>query len=89
MLNAQTRSPPFPPITWINGRGYMPRSVLERHKADLIACAQGIAPVEPAPISPDPLVPLRQICVELGVGRRTIGRRIAEAQKAAVANAAA
>jgi hypothetical protein len=81
MLNTQTQSPPFPATAWIKGRGYIPRSALERYKAALIACAQGIAPIEPTPVNPDPLVPLKQVCAELGVGRRTIGRRIAESQK--------
>jgi hypothetical protein len=73
----------FSTVVWVKGRGYVPRSKLEKYKAFLIAHAQGVAPVEqPAPY-PDPLVPLKQVGEELGIGRRTVGRRISEARKAA------
>ena len=70
-------------VIWVKGRGYVPRSRLEQYKAILIAQAQGVAPVEPPAPYPDQFVPLKQAGKELGVGRRTIGRRILEARKAA------
>ena len=58
----------------------MCRSALNQYKAELQAFSLGIAPVPPPAIDPDPLVPLKQVCAELGVGRRTIGRRIVKSQ---------
>jgi hypothetical protein len=75
----------FPAVTWVRGRGYVLRSALNQYKAELQAAALGVAPVAPQRVEPDPLVPLKQVSAELGVGRRTIGRRILEAQKATVA----
>jgi hypothetical protein len=72
--------PRFPNVTWLKGRGYVLRSDLDRYKAELQASALGVAPVYPPRLSPDPFVPLKAVGAELGVGRRTIGRRIAEAQ---------
>lgn len=73
----------FSTVIWVKGRGYVPRSRLEQYKNVLIAQAQGVAPVEPPAAYPDPLVPLRQVGEELGIGRRIVGRRILEARKAA------
>jgi hypothetical protein len=74
-------SPPcFPKVVWQKGRGYVLRSALNRYKAELTAAALGVAPVSPSPVEPDPLVPLKAVSEELGVGRRTIGRRIAESR---------
>jgi hypothetical protein len=79
----QALTPPqFPEIGWIKGRGYIQRSALDSYKAELLAFAQGVPPVCQPPIQPDPLVPLKQVCAELGVGRRTVGRRIAESKPA-------
>jgi hypothetical protein len=80
---AQRNEPRFPDVIWQKGRGYVLRSALNRYKSQLQAQALGLAPVEPWPIDPDPLVPLKQVSAELGVGRRTIGRRIAETAQAA------
>jgi hypothetical protein len=76
--------PKLPPVTFFKGRGYMLRSALNQYKAELQAFALGVAPVyspDPDP-DPDPFVPLKQVAAELGVGRRTIGRRIVETRAA-------
>jgi hypothetical protein len=79
--NAQHQPKPrFARVIWQNGRGYVLRSELNRYKAELTAAALGVAPVYPPRVDPDPLVPLKAVCEELGVGRRTIGRRIAESR---------
>jgi hypothetical protein len=75
--------PRFPDVVFFKGRGYMLRSDLDRYKSELQAFALGVAPVAPLRINPDPLVPLKAVSAELGVGRRTIGRRIAESQRVA------
>jgi hypothetical protein len=75
--------PIFPNVVWLKGRGYVVRSDLDEYKAELQAFALGVAPIKPPRIEPDPLVPLKAVSAELGVGRRTIGRRIVEAQAAA------
>jgi hypothetical protein len=62
--------PRFRTVMWIKGRGYMQRSALDAYKAELQAFALGVPPVYQPPIKPDLLVPLKQVCVELGVGRR-------------------
>jgi hypothetical protein len=72
----------FCTITWVNGRGYVLRSELNRYKADLMAAVLSVAPRYLAAPDPDPLVPLKAVAAELGVGRRTIGRRIAESRSA-------
>ena len=73
--------PRFPSVIWIKQRGYIQRSALDAYTAELRAFALGVPPVYQPPIKPDLLVPLKQVCVELGVGRRTIGRRIADAKR--------
>jgi hypothetical protein len=72
--------PQFPPVTFFKGRGYVLRSQLDQYKAEIQAFALGVRPPEPKIVEPDPFVPLKQVCAELGVGRRTIGRRIKEAE---------
>ena len=73
-------APCFPlPIRFKN-RVYLRRSQLDRYKAELQAFALGIAPVDPPPVEPDPFVPIKAAEKELGIGRRTIGRRIAESK---------
>jgi hypothetical protein len=78
--NRHPMLPRFVEVIWQKGRGYVLRSALNRYKAELTAAALGVAPVYPQPTDPDPLVPLKAVCQELGVGRRTIGRRIAESR---------
>ena len=60
-----------------NGRLYFFRSDVERYKRELanlpVMAFEGV----------DTLVPAAQLALELGVGRRTIGRRIREAALAA------
>jgi hypothetical protein len=72
--------PKIPPVTFFKGRGYLLRSQLDQYKAEMLAFASGVNPPEPKIVGPDPFVPLKQVCAELGVGRRTIGRRIVEAR---------
>jgi hypothetical protein len=67
-------------VTKVKGRGYVLRSKVDRYKAELQAYALGIQPVEPPLPDPDCFVPLKHVAAELGVGRRTIGRRIVESQ---------
>jgi hypothetical protein len=80
--------PRFPPTTEMNGRLYVLRSDFERYKVELIAFAQGVEPTAPPPVNPDFFVPMRQVAAELGVGRRTIGRRIKLSQTTRVEEAA-
>jgi hypothetical protein len=77
--------PRFPTAIVQKNRLYLRRSELEIYKCGLLAAALGVAPVSPQKVDPDHLVPLKAVCAELGLGRRTIGRRIAEAKAAAVA----
>ena len=81
----QRTEPRFPKVHFIKCRGYVLRSALNQYKQELQAFALGIAPVAPPTIDPDPLVPLMSVAAELGVGRRTIGRRIVESQAEAAA----
>jgi hypothetical protein len=87
MLNANPQPPvpelpAFPTVFKIRGRGYVRRSDLNYYKAALMAQALGVAPVVPSPVEPDPLIPLPAVGPELGIGRRTIGRRIKAAEGA-------
>jgi hypothetical protein len=77
--------PAFPPLVMISGRWYILRNELNMYKAKLVASALGAEPVYPPADNHNPLVPLKQVAAELGVGRRTIGTRMAEAAKAALA----
>jgi hypothetical protein len=79
---ASEGKPNFPPVGTINGRGYVGRFALEDHKAELMAFALGVAPVPPPREGPDTLVPLKIAAAELGVCRRTLGRRIKASQAA-------
>jgi hypothetical protein len=79
--------PRLPRVTFFKGRGYLLRSQLDLYKAQVQAFALGVGPPEPKVIDPDPFVPLKQACSELGVGRRTIGRRIQEAEASVSATA--
>jgi hypothetical protein len=78
-LTRRPEPPKLPPVTFFKGRGYLLRSQLDQYKAEVQTFALGISPPEPKIAEPDPFVPLKQVCAELGVGRRTIGRRIKEA----------
>ena len=71
----------FPNVIWQKNRGYVLRSELDKYKSELAALALGVPPPPaPPPPMPDPFVPLKQVAAELGVGRRTIGRRIVESR---------
>jgi hypothetical protein len=76
------KEPRFPRVFSVNGRCFVLRSGLEQYKDELQAFALGVSPPEPKSVDPDHFVPLKQVSVELGVGRRTIGRRIKEAEGA-------
>jgi hypothetical protein len=76
--------PKLPPVIFFKGRGYVLRSRLDHYKGELQAFALGVSAPEPKIVEPDPFVPLKQVCVELGVGRRTIGRRIKETESVSV-----
>jgi hypothetical protein len=68
----------------VNGRNYLWRHDLEGYKAELVRHALGGQSVQAPPSRPDHdvLVPLKIAALELGVGRRTIGRRIKAVQTA-------
>jgi hypothetical protein len=72
--------PPFPTVFDIHGRGYVWRSELESYKAALVRYALGSQPEPPPKSRPegDSLVPLRVVSGELGICRRSVGRRIAQ-----------
>jgi hypothetical protein len=74
----------FPPVISVNGRNYLWRYDLEVYKAELVRHALGGQSVMAPPSRPghDVLVPLKIAALELGVGRRTIGRRMKAAQTA-------
>jgi hypothetical protein len=84
--------PRFPTVIRTKGRKGDPmfvlRSELNNYKAELLALALGVAPVYPPPPSPDPLVPFPAVAEELGIHRRTLGRRLREAERAAAAEKA-
>jgi hypothetical protein len=80
--------PSWPPMANINGRWYVTRNDFNRYKADLLASALGVVPTYPPTDDHNPLIPLKQVAAELGVGRRTIGTRMAEAARAALARSA-
>jgi hypothetical protein len=64
----------FPRPMRLNNRLYFARSALEKYKRALVAEATG---AEPVPYTgPEVFVPVEQAAQELGVTRRTIGRRI-------------
>ena len=77
--------PSWPPMANINGRWYVTRNDFNRYKAELLASALGAEPAYPPADDHNPLIPLKQVAAELGVGRRTIGTRMAEAAKACLA----
>ena len=68
----------------INNRVYFARHKFERYKRALLSLAHGtvatesVDEVEPAVVE---LVPATQAARELGVHRRTLGRRIAKGEK--------
>jgi hypothetical protein len=81
--------PRFPTVIRTKGRKGDPmfvlRSELNNYKAELLALALGAPPVYPPPPDPDPLVPFPRVAEELGIHRRTLGRRLREGEKAAEA----
>jgi hypothetical protein len=77
--------PSWPNMVRINGRWYVTRNDLNAYKSKLMASALGVDPVAPPADDRNPLVPLKIVAAELGVGRRTIGTRMAEAARAVLA----
>jgi hypothetical protein len=70
--------PPFPTPLEINRRLYFRRTEIETYKQALIAWASGVqAPPSDTKSTVEEFVPAERVARELGVGRRTIGRRIA------------
>jgi hypothetical protein len=83
---APLTKPIFGPIIDVNGRKYIQRGDLEGYKAALIQMALGASKaVEMTQAEYATLVPLKTAAAELGVGRRTIGRRIVETRNAVAA----
>jgi len=78
----------YPPPFEVNGRLYNWRSHIEWYKQALVcfALGQDAPPMPPARPVGDAMVPLRVAASELGVTRRTIGRRIRIEAAAAVSN---
>jgi hypothetical protein len=82
---APIEQPQYPPVINYNGRLYQFESHLEWFLLAVEACSLGQDwPPLPTkrPIG-DKLVPIREAAARLGVGRRTVGRRIKEAEAAA------
>jgi hypothetical protein len=77
--------PSWPPMVRINGRWYVTRNDLNLYKSKLMAAALGVEPVAPPADDRNPLIPLKMVAAELGIGRRTIGTRMAEAARAVLA----
>jgi hypothetical protein len=76
-LDVRTECPKFPPVYEISGRKYVRRVELEQYKLELIRSAIGGSKlIDPPRADYDAFVPLKIVAAELGVGRRTIGRRI-------------
>jgi hypothetical protein len=84
---AQTQPPKYPPPLNVNGRLYNWHSHIEWYKEALVAHALGQDPPPMPTTRPegDSLIPVKTTAAQLGVGRRTIGRRIKEAVSAATA----
>ena len=78
---AQIEPPKYPAVLDVNGRLYNWRSQIEHYKEQLARHALGLAPLPLPTTRPegDVLVPVKISASELGVGRRTLGRRIKEA----------
>ena len=63
----------FPTPVRINGRLYFHRQALENYKRALL----GLSPLADGPHAKVEIVPAAEAAAEFGVGRRTLGRRIA------------
>jgi hypothetical protein len=77
------QTPTFPKPTRECGRLYWSRAELEQYKRALLCARSGAdtAPIDaPAEGAVVELVPASQVAKEFGFGRRTLGRRIAEAE---------
>ena len=80
-------TPPFPKVFKFAGRAFVTRRDGERFKRDLIRTALGSTEThldQRAEMTETPIeefVPLTRFAQELGVSRRTVGRRIAESKR--------
>ena len=72
-------NPKMPAPTQINGRLYFERHAWENHKRLIL----GLPPLDRDPKAPIVLVPAGQAAKELGRSRRTLDRRIRDAQRTA------
>jgi hypothetical protein len=82
-----SRQPQFPDLVRVNDRAYFFRHKIEGYKRALLALALGVeasdaVETEPAVVE---LVPAGQFARELGIHRRTLGRRIKGAKPDKVA----
>jgi hypothetical protein len=80
-----SESPEFPTPFRHSGRLVWDRHSVENYKRQLI----GLEPVERDPQTPITFVTARQLTTELPFGRRTIGRRIKEAEASTARDQAA
>jgi hypothetical protein len=83
----KAKPPLLPRTIVINGRIYVTRGDAEKHKADVVATALGVAakPITLTESEASSLIPIKVLAAELGIGRRQIGRRLLESQKASQA----
>jgi hypothetical protein len=70
--------PAFPPVVVINGRNYVSCYEFELYKAALLRHAMGGQSAQAQPPRPeyDGLIAIGIAASELGIGRRSIGRRM-------------
>jgi hypothetical protein len=86
MLNSgPAPKPPLIPLPFEqNGRLFWSHNAIENHRAEIIAQSTGTSPNYPEPRDPDEWITAGEAGKRLGIGRRTLGRRIRSAQAAAV-----
>lgn len=81
-----SNEPDFPPPIRMRGRLFWRRSELEHYKRKIMAAAVGgDAELHPSQEQIETFVPAEQVAREFGIGRRTLGRRIAERSNSKVA----
>lgn len=68
--------PDFPQTFELGGQKFVTRSALEHYKRTALAIALGAAPPAYEARDPEEFVPLTKASRELGVSRRTVGRRM-------------
>ncbi|WP_018408516.1 hypothetical protein [Methylocystis rosea] len=75
--------PEFPKPIEFNGRKVFARSQVEYYKREIIAASVGGTLPAYEPPEVEEFVPARVVAQEIGFGRRTLGRRMAEITKSA------